>query len=114
MRYLAASDVVARRISDPGILLADRELGTDPVHVTVVSRTDNTEARGLFRRALEVPGWYRRVEWWNRERGALPNPDVTYPDLEQPAAFYCADQRCSLPQFSVAEFESLLAERLGR
>lgn len=114
MRYLAASDVVARRISDPGILLADRELGTDPVHVTVVSRTDNTEARGLFRRALEVPGWYRRVEWWNRERGALPNPDVTYPDLEQSAAFFCADQRCSRPQFSVAGFESLLAERLGR
>lgn len=114
MRYLAASGVVARRISDPGILLADRELGTDPVHVTVVSRTDDATAHGLFRRALEVPGWYRRVEWWNRDLGALPNADVTYPDLEQPAAFYCADQRCSLPQFSVAEFESLLAERLGR
>lgn len=80
----------------------------------VVSRTDSAEARGLFRRALEVPGRYRRVEWWIRDRGALPNPDVTYPDLEQPATFYCADQRCSLPQFSVAGFESLLAERLER
>ncbi|MEQ8799573.1 MAG: DUF255 domain-containing protein [Salinisphaeraceae bacterium] len=114
MRYLAASDVVTQRISDPGILLAGRELGNDPVHVTVVSRTENAEARGLFRRALEVPGWYRRVEWWNRARGALPNADVTYPDLERSAAFFCADQRCSLPQFSVAGFESLLAERLGR
>lgn len=88
--------------------------GPDPVHVTVVSRTDSAEARRLFRRALEVPGRYPRVEWWNRDRGVLPNPDVTYPDLEKPVAFYCADQHCSLPQFSVAGFESLLAERLGR
>ena len=39
------------------------------------------------------------VEWWDKREGPLPNPAINYPELEQPAAFACADRSCSLPVF---------------
>ncbi|MGA8656952.1 MAG: hypothetical protein WB586_12460 [Chthoniobacterales bacterium] len=43
---------------------------------------------------------YKRVEWWDQNEGALPKPDVQYPELEQAAAFLCTDRSCSPPIFS--------------
>jgi hypothetical protein len=40
---------------------------------------------------------YKRVEWWDQNEGALPNPDVQYPELQQAAAFLCTDRRLKNP-----------------
>jgi uncharacterized protein YyaL (SSP411 family) len=99
MRYLAAGDVALLRATEPGILLADAEMTTDPLHLTIVGRKDDPGAQSLFETALRVPGTYRRVEWWDRREGALQNPDVQYPGLPNAAAFVCTRGACSLPQF---------------
>jgi hypothetical protein len=96
MRYLAAPEV-ARRRPTGGILLAARELDGDPAHITIVGSKDHPLAGELFRAALRYPSGYRRVEWWDRAEGPLPNPDVEYPALDEPAAFACAAHRCSRP-----------------
>jgi hypothetical protein len=80
-----------------GILLADSESGSEPLHVTVVGGKADPKAAALFRAALTAPGGYKRVEWWDPKEGPLPNPDVQYPPLEQAAAFLCTNGACSAP-----------------
>ena len=57
-----------------------------PVHLTITGQKDDPEAKGLFLAALSYPSSYKRVEWWDRREGALPNPDVEYPNLPHAAA----------------------------
>jgi uncharacterized protein YyaL (SSP411 family) len=99
MRYLAARNVALLRASEPGILLADAEMTTDPVHLTIVGGKDDPAAQTLFQTALRIPNAYRRIEWWDRREGALQNADVQYPELGKAAAFVCTQGACSLPQF---------------
>jgi hypothetical protein len=89
-----------------GILLANRELTTTPLHVTVVGSKTDKVASSLFQTALKLPAFYKRVEWWDSQEGALPNRDVEYPVLESAAAFICGEHSCSPPVFSA---EKLLA-----
>ena len=65
----------------------------------------------LFRAAVTYPGIYRRIEWWDKAAGLLPNPDVRYPQLSRPAAFACADNTCSLPVFQPSGIAKIV-ERL--
>jgi uncharacterized protein YyaL (SSP411 family) len=83
-----------------GILLANRELTTSPLHITVVGSKTDTTASSLFQAALKLPALYKRVEWWDSQEGTLPNNDVDYPALENAAAFICTDRTCSPPVFS--------------
>jgi uncharacterized protein len=99
MRYLAAPEV-ASRVPTAGVLLADLELGADPPHVTIVGRKDDPKAKALFEAALAFPSSYRRIEWFDRREGPLPNADVEYPELEAPAAFVCSEGRCSSPAYT--------------
>ena len=109
MRYLAIEEVATYRSTEPGILLADAELRGAPAHVTVIGPKGDAGARALHRAALRVPGVYRRIEWWDRAEGALPNADVAYPALDRPAAFFCAQGRCSLPVFKPGDLDALAA-----
>lgn len=109
LRYLTTPAIARRRITEAGILLADREFNRDPLHLTVVGAKDDPRSRALFQAALDQPGWYKRAEWWDRAEGPLPNPDVTYPQLERPAAFVCTDRRCSLPIFEPEGLPTFLA-----
>ncbi|MGH8678419.1 MAG: hypothetical protein ACREUQ_08735, partial [Burkholderiales bacterium] len=111
MRYLVTRQVALRRITEAGILIADIELSSDPAHFTVVGRKDDVQARALFLAAQRYRGGYKRIEWWDRREGAMPNPDIQYPVLEQAAAFVCTDGSCSLPQFKAKELLAI-AERL--
>lgn len=113
MRYLAIEDIATYRSTEPGILLADAELRGAPAHLTVIGPKSDAAARALHRAALRVPGVYRRIEWWDRAEGALPNADVGYPALDRPAAFFCAQGRCSLPVFTPGDLDAL-ATRLGQ
>jgi hypothetical protein len=92
---LAEDDLVV-----PGALLADRELGREPAHVTVVGAKDDPAAQALYASARQYPMRYLRIEWLDRRDGPLPAADVEYPELPEAAAFACANGACSLPVFA--------------
>ena len=113
MRFLVTKEVALRRRTEAGLLIADRELSNDPVHLTVVGSKNDPAAKTLFRIAQHQAGSYKRIEWWDRSEGAMPNPDVQYPDLPKAAAYVCSQNRCSLPVFEGKELLAL-AERLAK
>lgn len=107
MRHLARRTVALRRIEESGILLAAYEASRDPLHLTVLGPTDAAEAAQMFARALQTPGWYRRIEWV-AQAADLPNPDIPYPQFDRPAGFVCTSSRCSRPSFDVADYDHLI------
>lgn len=107
MRYLSAPRVALDEITEPGILLADGELHSDPLHLTLIGPKHDPAATALFAAMQRLPDWYKRIEWWDKREGPLPNPDVNYPSPHRPAAFVCTSNRCSLPIYKpkdIAEF----------
>ena len=117
MRFVAAPVVVDWRGIQVGAnLLADREFTSPPLHLAVVGARDDPAAEALFRAALAHPATYKRVEWWDRREGPLPNADVPYPKLEKAAAFVCTDRACSAPMFTPEAFADFVrrADRQAR
>ncbi|MBR0799214.1 thioredoxin domain-containing protein [Bradyrhizobium jicamae] len=105
MRYLsAASSDMARPL--PGVLLADEELAVEPTHITIVGHKDDSRARALHAIARALPARYKRLEWLDLREGKLPNADVEYPDLGEPAAFACSNRICSFPAFDAGELQA--------
>ncbi|MHC2439613.1 thioredoxin domain-containing protein [Bradyrhizobium sp. USDA 4451] len=104
MRYLAAASAEMPRPL-PGVLLADDELAVEPTHVTIVGHKDDSRAQALHAVARALPARYKRLEWLDLREGRLPNADVDYPDLGEPAAFACSNRICSFPAFNAAELE---------
>ncbi|MGB0035798.1 MAG: DUF255 domain-containing protein [Candidatus Acidiferrales bacterium] len=98
MRYLAAPPI-ARRLPAASVLLVDYDVVRAPLHLTIVGKKDDPGAQELFLAALRYPSGYKRLEWWDKREGKLPNPDVQYPELPKPAAFVCTDRVCSQPIF---------------
>lgn len=99
MRYLTTDAVTKERRFLVGIILADEEMAVEPAHIAVLGAKTDVQAKRLHREALKLPFSYRRIDWWDPAKEAVPNPDVTYPPLNKPAAFACANQICSLPVF---------------
>ena len=108
MRYIAAAQIADGQHLRTGILLADDELANDPTHVTVVGHKDDAGAQSLHGAALSYPAVYRRIDWWDKREGAMPNPDVSYPELSRAAAFICTGNACSQPVFGAAELVQAL------
>ncbi|HET8942487.1 MAG TPA: DUF255 domain-containing protein, partial [Rudaea sp.] len=100
MRWLASPETALSEITDPGILLADDELHGEPLHLTVTGSMSDPVARQLFVAMQHLPQWYKRIDWWDKTQGPLPNPDVRYPSPKRAAAFVCTQSRCSLPMFT--------------
>ena len=111
MRYLATSEVALFRRTEAGVLLADSELAEEPTHITVVGGKDDPNAALLHQAALAYPGVYRRIEWWDTREGAMPNPDVQYPQLQRAAAFVCSNKTCSRPIFKVEDIGKTATRR---
>jgi hypothetical protein len=109
--FLAQREVALSRLTEAGVLLLDREMNADPMHLTVIGPKGDTATQALYDAALRVPGAYKRLDWWDRSEGPLPNPDVNYPALKKPAAFVCTNQRCSVPIVRPADIAAFLAER---
>jgi uncharacterized protein YyaL (SSP411 family) len=108
MRYVAAEPVV-NRLPAASPLLADWELSSDPLHLTIVGSRTDPKSRELFQQALQYPSSYKRLEWWDPSegpKGRLPNPDVQYPALKSPAAFVCTNRTCSPPIFDPANLHA--------
>ncbi|MBV6412728.1 MAG: thioredoxin domain-containing protein [Xanthomonadales bacterium] len=97
LAWLAKEEIALAAFTEAGILQAEQELARAPLHLTVVGARDDALARALHRAAQARPGSYKRVDWWDRREGPLPNPDVRYPVLKRAAAFVCNDRQCSLP-----------------
>jgi hypothetical protein len=71
------------------------------------------EAAALHQEGLAYPALYKRIDWWDKQEGPLPNPDVQYPELEQPAAFACTNRICSQPVFDPAELGRTVTRMLA-
>jgi uncharacterized protein YyaL (SSP411 family) len=109
MRYLTgASAEMARPM--PGVLLADEELAVEPTHMTIVGHKDDPRAQVLHATARAFPARYKRLEWLDLREGKLPNPDVEYPDLGEPAAFACSNRICSYPSFNADELAATVQQ----
>lgn len=108
MRFLGQKSVALASITEPGILLADRELNNEPLHFTIVARKSDAAGAALFLGALRYPRIYKRSEWFDRSEGPLPNPDVQYPTLPKAAAFICTNKRCSVPIFDAAKIPAVV------
>jgi len=113
MKYLASDDIVAQMRMPAAILLTEQEFVREPTHITIAGRKNDPEAAALHRAARAYPAINKRLDWWDKREGALPNPDVTYPDLEQAAAFACSNSLCSLPAFSAIELTQTVARMLS-
>ena len=122
MRYaVGAADGLERPL--PGLLLADFELGRAPTHVTVVGHKDDSAAQLLDAAARALPAGYKRLDWWDTREGPLGNQDITYPELDNAAAFACGNRTCSLPTFTATDLtdavrsmvrqEAVLAAKAG-
>ncbi len=98
-RYALAENHLDRPSVHSGALMIDAELAREPTHITIVGHKDDKRSSALHAAALIFPAHYRRIDWWDKREGALTNPDVQYPDLDEPAAFACTDRICSLPVF---------------
>lgn len=98
MRYIVTPGIAREEgLGIGGVLLAEREFARPPAHLTVVGSFGDPAAEVLFLQALREPTTYKRVEWFDPKGAPLPNPDVEYPELDEPAAFVCANGACSSP-----------------
>jgi uncharacterized protein len=112
MIFLAAATQVGDHQLLPGILLADREMTSTPIHIAIVGAKMDPAARSLHRTALRYPAEYLQVDWLDRAEGSLPNPEIQYPDLDQAAAFACANGACSSPIIEANKIEPAIRRAL--
>jgi uncharacterized protein YyaL (SSP411 family) len=109
LRMLVTEQVADSLVTAPGILLAAFESVNDPLHITIVGGKGDAAAVALFDAAIRYAAVYRRVEWWDKREGNMPNPDVRYPQLSRAAAFICTDSTCSLPIFDASKIRTEVA-----
>lgn len=114
MRYLASDAIIVSGRVTPGILVTDSEVSHEPTHITIVGHKDDANAIRLHDVARRYPALYKRVDWWDVRDGPLPNPDVTYPEMDRAAAFACSNRLCSLPAFSAEELNGAVTLMLQR
>jgi uncharacterized protein YyaL (SSP411 family) len=109
MKYLAGAAAEMIRPL-PGVLIADDELSIEPTHITIVGHKDDAKAKTLDATARAFPARYKRLEWLDLREGKLPNPDVEYPDLGEPAAFACSNRICSYPSFNADDLKKTVEQ----
>lgn len=101
MKFLTSEGALGAPYEEAGLLLADEESASDPVHLVVVGAKQESTAVQMYATARHVAGGYARLEWWDRTEGPLMNADVPYPDFPKAAGYVCSAGLCSAPSFSV-------------
>lgn len=114
MRYLASDAIIESGRATPGVLVSDGEISHEPIHITVVGHKNDIDASRLHEAARRFPALYKRVDWWDVRDGPLPNPDVTYPEMDRAAVFACSNRLCSLPAFTGEELNAAVNLMLQR
>ena len=98
MRYLATPEIARGRFAAVGaILLADRELASDPLHIAVVGGKEDAQAKRLFEAALKFPLGYKQADWFDPREKASAATAIPFPKLDHAAAYVCGKQSCSAP-----------------
>jgi uncharacterized protein len=110
LRSVSSPEEVYEYTFNPGFLLADDEMKTPPLHLTVVGRKDDPAAQALFKAILAATPLYKQTEWVDPREGKLPGSEVEYPDLPEAAAFVCTSNLCSPPVFTAKALADELAE----
>jgi uncharacterized protein YyaL (SSP411 family) len=113
MRYLVSFSKAAPEQLRAETLLADRELSAAPIHITIVGSKSDAAAQDLHAAALRYPADYLQIDWWDRDEGQLPNPEIHYPQLDRAAAFACTASACSMPVFHSDEIEGSVRAALA-
>ncbi len=113
MGYLASPALTGSGRFLPAVLLADAATRSGPLHITVVGHKDDAAAEALHAAALAYPAVYKQLDWWDKREGALPNPEVSYPELARAAAFVCTGNTCSSPIFDAARLAPTIARLTG-
>lgn len=99
MRFLATPAIAEKRHAFVGgLLLADQELATDPIHIVVTGDKNDVATQSLFATASSLPLAYKRIEQCS------PGSSKNLPLMHEPAAFLCTANTCSAP---VADTEKL-------
>jgi len=115
LRWTSAAEVTGvRGFYVGGLLLADEEARTDPVHVTIVGAKDDPNARAMLAAALRLPTQHKLLEWWDRREGSAPRGEDIFPDLPGAAAYLCAHGACSSPLATAAALEKRLRPPAAR
>lgn len=117
MRYLVTPEIARKRGAYcGGLLLADTEMNSDPLHVVVVGGKDDPVAKKLFTAATRYPVVYKQVEWQDKKEPPL-HKEITYPDIPKAAAYICTNGACSAPIYNPEELaphiDRLLAKGSG-
>ena len=112
LRFVGAPEVAKSRLSSVGgLLLAEHEAATDPLHIAVVGKSGDASAQSLFQAALAFPYVYKQVERIDPS-AKTSTPDASiYPELPQSAAYTCANHACSAPVFDEAHLTALLQRK---
>jgi len=95
-RSQASPDSVLQSRSG-AILLADRALAREPLHISIVGRRADSAARALHRAALALGTMNKVVEWVDGERLRASATGLTPGIGKEAAAYLCAAGRCSAP-----------------
>ena len=108
-RFAASPQIVERRGAFVGaLILAGKELDSEPLHVVVVGGKKDPTAQKLIHAALHAPAIYKLVQWYDQNEGPLPGPDQQFPSLPEAAAFLCADGTCSPPVKDITDLTKRL------
>lgn len=111
LRWLLAPGVTdGRGFSVAGLLIAEEEARTDPVHVMILGAKEDPVAQAMFAASLRLPDQHKLVEWWDRRSGPAPRGEDVFPETERTAAFLCANGSCSSPLGSVSALQKRLAQ----
>ncbi|MDH5563481.1 MAG: hypothetical protein OEY91_07665, partial [Nitrospirota bacterium] len=92
--------------------LAVDEWFRPPVHIAVVGELDDFRTQALRKEAqrLFCPG--KMIKEFQRQLVPMRWGEVTFPELEAPAAFICTDQICLAPVYEAKEMKERLTELL--
>ena len=84
MHYLATPEIARkRRAYVGGLLLADAEVNSDPLHIVIVGGKSDAAAKKLFDAAVKYPVVYKQIEWQDKQEPPLhkdmtPTPILPY------------------------------------
>ena len=112
MRFLATKQIALRPLS-AGVLLAQNEFTSEPLHVTILGTHSDAQAIALHRTALAALSSYESLEWRDpTDKNPVPT-DVTYPPLTHAAAFLCTATACSSPMTKPEELQAKITRALS-
>ena len=97
--YIMTPAVMAANSPDV-VLLAEDRVANHPIHIVIVGSKNDTQAKDLYKTALEYSTFFSRVDWWDRKEGPMQNSDAEYAVLERSAAYVCYGFHCSFPIYN--------------